>query len=151
MDEGMRGSQALAMATLGVAALHGGTAAAHGVEKPAPVRMVHVKDAQSMEIKSMGMPGIEAFLQDVVASDDPQAPIACGLFRLEKSAPLTYEYTYDEAKIILDGVLTVSDGETTVDAGKGDVLFFPKGATITFTTPSSGLGFVCGQRERDGS
>lgn len=143
----MRGLQAITVAALGVALLQSGVSAAHGVEKPGAVKMVYVKGAESMAIKSMETPGVEAFLQDVVGSDDPKAPIACALFRLEKSAPLTYEYTYDEAKVVLDGVLTVSDGASTVDARKGDVLFFPKGSNITFTTPSSGLAFVCGQRE----
>ena len=111
--------------------------------------MKYLPKASSGKIKSMGMPGIDAFLEDIVSSDDPKAPMTCGLFRLEKSKPLTYDYTYDEAKIILDGDMTVSDGHNQVTATKGDVLFFPKGSRITFTTSSSGLGFICGQRARD--
>ncbi len=140
---------AFAILALTTAGLSGATVLAHGVEKPSTAKMTYVKNAQAMDIKSMSMPGIEAFLQDVVGSDGGPAPLACGLFRLEKSEPLKYEYTYDEAKIILDGEMTVSDGTTTVEAHRGDVLFFPKGSTITFTTASSGLGFICGQRQRD--
>lgn len=115
-------------------------------------KMTYVDNAQAMDIESMGMPGINAFLQDVVGSDDPEKPITCALFRLEKSAePLTYAYDYDEVKIVLDGVITVSDGTTTVDADKGDVLLLPKGSNITFTTASSGLAFVCGQRAQGGA
>jgi len=29
----------------------------------------------------------------------------------------------------------------------GDVLYFPKGSTITFSTDSSGLAWACGQRK----
>jgi ethanolamine utilization protein EutQ (cupin superfamily) len=113
--------------------------------------MTHIKSADTRDIRPMQEPGVLAFLEDIVGSDDPVAPLTCGLFRLEKSKPLTYAYDYDEAKVILDGEMTVSDGISTVTATKGDVLFFPKGSNITFTTESSGLGFICGQRARDGA
>jgi ethanolamine utilization protein EutQ (cupin superfamily) len=112
-------------------------------------KMTVVRHADKMKIKSMNMPGIEAFLEDVVGSDDKVAPIACGMFRIKKSKPLEFDYTYDEAKIILDGTMTISDGHSTATVKKGDVLFFPKGSHITFTTSSSGLGFICGQRPRE--
>ena len=49
---------------------------------------------------------------------------------------------YHEMKIILDGSFTISD-ETgqKVKATKGDVFYFPKGATITFETEDFGLAF----------
>ncbi|CAA2143847.1 cupin domain-containing protein [Hyphomicrobium sp. ghe19] len=126
-------------------------ASAYGEAKAPSKELTYIKNAQGMQIKSMGTPNVDAFLQDIISSDDPKAPLTCGLFRLEKSAPLTYDYTYDEAKIILEGSMTVSDGKNTVTATKGDVLFFPKGSTITFTTEKEGLGFICGQRARDNS
>lgn len=48
-------------------------------------------------------------------------------------------------KIILEGEYEISD-ETgqKVQAKPGDVFFFPKGATITFTTESYGLAFYVG-------
>jgi uncharacterized cupin superfamily protein len=75
-------------------------------------------------------------------SYNPEKPISAGFYRLEKGTPLIYEYTYDEMKIILEGEFEISD-ETgqTVTAGAGDVLHFPKGSKITFTTPSYGLAF----------
>ena len=114
-------------------------------------KMEYHKDAQQMKLKSMEVPGTHAFLQDIVSSNDPKAPIACGLFRMEKGKSLTYTYGYDEAKIILEGDMHVSDGYSKVHAKPGDVLFFPKGSTITFTSDDYGLGFICGQRERDGA
>jgi ethanolamine utilization protein EutQ (cupin superfamily) len=77
--------------------------------------------------------------------NDADKPISCGLYRLEKGTPLVYEYTYHEMKIILEGEFEISD-ETgqKVTAKPGDVFYFPKGAKITFTTPSYGLAFyVC--------
>lgn len=73
---------------------------------------------------------------------NPDKPISAGFYRLEKGTPLVYEYTYDEMKIILEGEFEISD-ETgqKVTATPGDVFHFPKGAKITFTTPSYGLAF----------
>lgn len=95
--------------------------------------------------------GDNAFLGDVFSSDEvnPEKPMSCGLFRLAKGEALVYEYTYDEMKIILEGNYTISD-ETgqKVEAKPGDVFFFPKGVTITFTTTDYGLAFYCGQRKK---
>jgi uncharacterized cupin superfamily protein len=100
-----------------------------------------------------------AFLGDVASSGtsklahaqpcpDDVAPISCGFYRQEAGVPLVYEYTYHEMKIIVDGEFDISD-ETgqTVHAVKGDVFYFPKGSKITFSTPTFGLGFFCGQRK----
>lgn len=48
----------------------------------------------------------------------------------------------------MQGDFTIADGEgQTVTATKGDVFYFPKGSTITFTTSDYGLAFYCGQRK----
>lgn len=99
----------------------------------------------------MNVENTNAFLKDLVGNSDKKSPLACGLFRMEKGQSLTYTYDYDEAKIILEGTMTVSDGQTTVEAKAGDVLYFPKGATINFSSDSSGLGFICGNREIGGA
>lgn len=111
--------------------------------------MTYVKAATSKNIKSMNEPGVEAFFEDVVSSNDPKAPISCALFRIKKSEPLKYDYDYDDAKIVLEGEITVADGKSTVTATKGDVLLFPKGSTITFSSESEGLAFACGQRPKE--
>lgn len=74
--------------------------------------------------------------------DNPEKPISCGFFRLEKGTPLVYEYGFDEMKIILEGDFGLSD-ETgqTAKAGPGDVVYFPKGSKITFTTENGGRAF----------
>lgn len=126
------------------------TIAAVGFAHAENVEVVHVEGAQSMEIAPMDVPGVNAWLEDVVSSDDPEHPITCGFFRLQKSdEPLVYDYDYDETKIILDGVITISDGVNTIDAKQGDVVLLPKGAHITFTTESEGSAYVCGARARD--
>ena len=113
--------------------------------------MKHHAGAQSKDIASLNVEGVNAFLEDTVASNDPNAPISCGFFRMEKGNPLEYTYSYDEAKIILEGEMTISEvGGETIEAKAGDVLYFEEGAKITFTSKSSGLGFYCGQRDAAG-
>ena len=88
-----------------------------------------------------------AFLDDFAVSEDPEKPITAGLFRLEAGESMTYTYTYHEIKLILDGELHISDDTgQTVEATQGDLFYFPKGSTITFTTPKIGLGYFVGQR-----
>ena len=110
-------------------------------------KMQTFKGANNMELDSLNIEGVNAFLSDIVSSNDPDAPISCGLFRMEKGDALVYTYTYDEAKIIIDGEMTIAEenGES-FKAVAGDVVYFDEGAKITFTSESSGLGFFCGQR-----
>ena len=88
-----------------------------------------------------------AYLEDLAVSEDLEKPITSGLFRLEKGCSMTYLYTYHEMKFVVDGEFNISDetGKEVV-ATAGDLLYFPKGSTITFSTPDYGLGFFCGQR-----
>jgi len=89
-----------------------------------------------------------AFLGDIATSTDSKAPISAGFYRLEPGTPLVYDYTYHEMKIIVSGSFDISD-ETgkKVHAVAGDVLYFPKGSKITFTTEEGGLAFYTGQRK----
>lgn len=106
--------------------------------------------AQS-EFKPQLLANGNAYLEDIYSSEktSPDDAISSGLFRLEKGEPLKYTYTYDEMKIILEGDFTITD-ETgqSVTAGPGDHFFFPKGATITFTSSNYGLAFYVGQRKK---
>lgn len=107
-----------------------------------------VNSAIKMDLATMGVPDTKAFLSDVLSSTNPDKTITSGFFRLEKSKPLSYTYTYDEMKIIVEGEMSISD-ETghTVNVIPGDVLYFEKGSKITFDTPDYGIGFFCGLRK----
>jgi ethanolamine utilization protein EutQ (cupin superfamily) len=108
----------------------------------------HAKAQSDYQIPLLA--GDNAYLGDLFSSDklNPEKPISAGLYRLEKGDPLVYTYKYDEMKIVLEGDYTISDetGQKVV-AGPGDVFFFPKGSTITFTTENYGLAFYVGQRK----
>lgn len=95
--------------------------------------------------------GDNAYLGDLFSSESTSdAPISSGLFRLKKGQPLKYTYKYDEMKIFIEGDFTITDstGQKT-KAVPGDVVFFPKGSTITFETSDSGLAFYVGQRNKN--
>jgi ethanolamine utilization protein EutQ (cupin superfamily) len=95
--------------------------------------------------------GDNAYLGDLFSSEGmSDAPISSGLFRLKKGEPLTYTYKYDEMKIFIEGDFTITDttGQTS-KAEPGDVVFFPKGSTITFETSDYGLAFYVGQRKKN--
>lgn len=110
--------------------------------------MKYFDKAQSQDIASLNIEGINAFLQDTVASSNEASPIACGFFKMEAGNPLEYTYTYDECKIMLEGEMTITDTEgQSVNMKPGDIVYFDAGTTVTFTSNSSGTAFYTGQRK----
>ena len=107
----------------------------------------HYKQIKTQELPSMNIDKVPAFLKDFATSEDSGKPITSGLFRLKVGESLKYTYTYHEMKFIVDGTFIIED-ETgqKVTAKPGDLFYFPKGTSITFSTPDFGLGFFCGQR-----
>lgn len=95
----------------------------------------------------MNIPGVGAFLGDTFVSTDVDKRICAGFFHLEKSNELKYSYDYDEMKIVVEGTFIISDdtGQKVI-ATVGDVLYFPSGSNVTFSTPDRAVGFFCGQR-----
>ena len=110
--------------------------------------MKYFDKAQSQDIASLNIEGINAFLQDTVSSNKDEAPITCGFFRMESGNPLEYTYSYDECKIMLEGEMTITDTEgQSVNMKPGDVVYFDAGTKVTFTSNSSGTAFYTGQRK----
>ena len=107
----------------------------------------YYKQIKTAELPSMEIDNVQAFLKDFSVSGDSEKPITSGLFRLKAGDSLKYTYTYHEMKFIVEGSFIIVD-ETgqKVTAKAGDLLYFPKGTSITFSTDDFGLGFFCGQR-----
>jgi len=107
----------------------------------------YYEQIKSQELPSMEVDNVQAFLKDFAVSEDAEKPMTSGLFRLKAGESLKYTYTYHEMKFIVEGRFTIED-ETgqKVQAKAGDLLYFPKGTSITFSTDDFGLGFFCGQR-----
>ncbi|KAK4706177.1 hypothetical protein P7C70_g27, partial [Phenoliferia sp. Uapishka_3] len=95
-------------------------------------------------------PGNNSFLSDLVTSEAaaPEKPITAGFYRQEAGPALVYTYDYEEIKIIVEGEFHISDQTGKKAVGlPGDVFYFHSGDTITFTSPTYGLGFFCGQKK----
>ena len=84
--------------------------------------------------EGLATPGADVRLQDVITSDD-RTPMAVGYMSLERG-DFPWTLTYDEVDIVLEGELVIARGREVVRGGPGDVIFIPKGSSITFGTPS---------------
>ena len=111
--------------------------------------MKYFSGAQGKDIKSLGIEGINAFLEDVVSSDNAVAPITAGFFRIEAGNPLEYTYSYDECKIMLEGEMTITEEQgETINLKPGDVVYFDSGTKVVFSSATSGTAFYVGQRKQ---
>tara|TARA_B100000378_G_scaffold239321_1_gene207119 strand:- start:368 stop:703 length:336 start_codon:yes stop_codon:yes gene_type:complete len=106
-----------------------------------------LESAFTYNITDLKLPGIKAFMSDVMTSENKDAPITCGLFKQEAGNPCPYTYEAEEFKILLEGELSVTnDRGETYDMKPGEILFFGKGEKVEFSSKSSGLAFYVAQR-----
>jgi ethanolamine utilization protein EutQ len=82
----------------------------------------------------LATPGTNVRLKDVITSADGSS-MAAGYMALEKGE-FPWTLNYDEVDIVLEGELVITRGSLSVHAKMGDVIFIPKGSSITFGTPS---------------
>lgn len=52
-----------------------------------------------------------SFLSDLVSSKDTEKPITAGFYRQLKGPTLTYTYSYDEMKVIVEGSQSLVSSE----------------------------------------
>lgn len=101
----------------------------------------------SADLPSLDMPGIDALMKDFATKSSGGAPITFGMFRMSSGEPLAYDYEFDEYKLVLEGELAVKDESgTTTTFAAGDVIEFPKGSKVVFSSPSTALTFYVAQR-----
>ena len=84
--------------------------------------------------EGLATPGTNVRLKDVITSSDGSS-MATGYMSLEKGE-FPWKLTYDEIDIVLDGELIITRENVAVHGKPGDVIFIPKGSSITFGTPS---------------
>ena len=96
------------------------------------VRMSNVQVEPFLEGKTT--PGTNIWLKDVVVTQD-QSPIGAGYMSLDKGE-MQWTLTYDEIDIVLEGELVITRGSEQVRGKTGDVIYIPKGSSITFGTPN---------------
>lgn len=100
-----------------------------------PIKLCRASDAVTEPFPYPGpKPGQQVRTGDVVTSDDG-SPMAAGYMTLTEGS-FPWEFSYDEIQIVLEGELHIGTPEGTRIAKPGDIMYVPKGSTITFGTPS---------------
>ncbi|KQV29320.1 ethanolamine utilization protein [Rhizobium sp. Root1203] len=64
--------------------------------------------------------------------------ITIGYGRYAPEQTLTETMAVDDVMIVLEGRIAVSMGAGTVEAGPGEIVYMPKGASVTITTEGEG-------------
>lgn len=113
----------------------GGLAAPAAQPARPPVLHASIRDAKLEKFPYPGPPAdMSVNTVDVVTADNG-SPVAAGYMSITKGS-FPWTLTYDEVQIVLEGELHLG-GEAGGKIGyPGDVLFIPKGSSITFGTPT---------------
>ncbi len=96
------------------------------------VRMANIQVEPFLEGKTT--PGTNVWLKDVIVTQD-RSPMGAGYMSLDKGE-MQWTLNYDEIDIVLEGELVITRGNEQVRGKTGDVIYIPKGSSITFGTPS---------------
>lgn len=89
-----------------------------------------------------------SFLEDIMVSEKKGKEMTTGFYLDLVGPTLHYTYGYEEFKLIVEGKFELEDGTgQKVTAMKGDLMYFPKGTAMKFSTPELALGLFCGQRK----
>ena len=96
------------------------------------VKMANVQMEQFTEGRTTA--GAHVWLKDVVVTQD-RSPMGAGFMSLDKGE-MQWTLTYDEIDIVLEGELVITCGSEQVRGKTGDVMYIPKGSSITFGTPN---------------
>lgn len=91
------------------------------------------------DAKLVRSPGQDAdiFVGNLVDEKDG-GPINIGYGRYAPNQSLTETMGVDDVMIILEGRVSVSTSAGTLTAGKGDIVYMPKGEAVAITTEGEG-------------
>jgi ethanolamine utilization protein EutQ len=100
-----------------------------------PLKVVHVGSVQVEPfLEGKTTPGTNVWLKDVVVTQD-RSPMGAGYMSLDKGE-MQWTLTYDEIDIVLEGELVITRGGEQVRGKTGDVIYIPKGSSITLARPA---------------
>jgi ethanolamine utilization protein EutQ len=108
--------------------------------KPRPAVLPPLKVVRSTLVlmdafgEGLATPNTNVRLKDVITSADG-SPLAAGYMALDKGE-FPWALNYDEIDIVLQGELVITRGNEVARGGPGDLIYIPKGSSITFGTPS---------------
>ncbi len=104
---------------------------------PAPVTPVRHVVGRGLRLEpfpfDVGRPEMDIRLLDVVKAEHG-SPIAGGLMSF-RAGSFPWTLDYDEIDYVIEGELHIGTDQGTVIGRPGDVLYIPKGTSITFGTP----------------
>jgi len=104
----------------------------HGLPPLKVVKMASIQVEPFLAGKTTS--GTNVWLKDVVVTQD-RSPMGAGYMSLDKGE-MAWTLTYDEIDIVLEGELVITRGAEQVRGKTGDVIYIPKGSSITFGTPN---------------
>ena len=108
--------------------------------KPRPAVLPPLKVVRSTSVlmdtfgEGLATPNTNVRLKDVITSADG-SPLAAGYMALDQGE-FPWALNYDEIDIVLQGELVITRGNEVARGGPGDLIYIPKGSSITFGTPS---------------
>ena len=109
--------------------------AQHVIQNLPPLKVVKMASVQMEQfLEGKTTLGTNVWLKDVVVTQD-RSPMGAGYMSLDKGE-MQWTLTYDEIDIVLEGELVITRGSEQVRGKTGDVIYIPKGSSITFGTPS---------------
>ena len=107
---------------------------------PRPAALPPLKVVRSTSVlmdafgEGLATPNTNVRLKDVITSADG-SPLAAGYMALDQGE-FPWALNYDEIDIVLQGELVITRGNEVARGGPGDLIYIPKGSSITFGTPS---------------
>lgn len=112
-----------------------GRSAPHVIPNLLPLKVVRMANVQTEPfLEGKTTPGMNVWLKDVVVTQD-RSPMGAGYMSLDKGE-MQWTLNYDEIDIVLEGELVITRGSEQVRGKTGDVIYIPKGSSITFGTPN---------------
>ncbi len=100
-----------------------------------PLKVVHLANVQVEPfLEGKASPGTNAWLKNVIAAGDG-SPLRAGYMSLDKGE-MQRTVVCDEIDIVLEGELLIRCGSERVRAKPGDMIFLPKGSSVTLGTPN---------------
>ena len=112
-----------------------GRSDASGIPNLPPLKVVKMANVQVEPfLEGKTTPGTNVWLKDVIVTKD-RSPMGSGYMSLDKGE-MAWTLDYDEIDIVLEGELVITRGQEQVRGKTGDVIYIPKGSSITFGTPN---------------
>jgi len=111
-----------------------GGCCAGGIRHVDPSGIISIKLPQiKPEPFDTGKPGDKVFLKDLVSLEESKR-LGLGIMEMDNSS-FDWTLNYDEVDYIIEGRLDIIINGRKSSADAGEIIFIPKGSSITFSAP----------------